>query len=83
MNSNLYDPLKDCHPEVADIAIFNLKLWMNKDQDRGAHQRRSYRHQDREELEGEEASKEEADGELGHLPHRPVKVVATERANRV
>ena len=40
-------------------------------------------YQDWEELEGEEAGEEEADGELSHLPYCPVKVVPTERAYRV
>ena len=34
-------------------------------------------------MEGEEAGEEEADGELGHLPHRPVEVEAAEGADRV
>ena len=40
--TNLYDSLEDGHPEVADVAVFNLKLRMNQNQDRCAHQRWSY-----------------------------------------
>jgi hypothetical protein len=42
VTANLYDPLEDGHPEVADLAVFNLKLRVDQDQDRCPHQRRSY-----------------------------------------
>ena len=52
----------------------------------GEHQQQQQQrccHQNREELEGEEAGEEESDGELCHLPHGPVEVVAAERTDRV
>jgi hypothetical protein len=40
----LYDPLQDGHPEVADVAVLDLKLRMNQDQDGGSNQGRSNGH---------------------------------------
>ena len=76
------DLLEDSHLEHGGLVLL-LELWVEENEDGGAHKCRGDGHQHWQELEGEEAGEEEPDGELGRLLHRPVELEAAEGADVV